>query len=282
MPVSRRLIASILSAPLLIAACGGSSSSLSSSSSEHMSPMASGEAMMMQPGAASMQVDILSPADGAVVTGNIVGVQVQATGFTNTCNGAGTKDVAGFGHYHIELDKSLVNMFCTSAAALISMQNVKLGKHTLTVIPAQNDHSEITANAKSITFDYEPTNPLPAITDATFSGPKSIKILSPAAGSVLKGAFDVTVQVTNFNLSCDLFGKPDVAGYGHWHLNVDSDMGAMMGMGTMLAMNCTQTFHATTAGMTPGQHTLIALLVDNGHVPFNPDVNAQVAVTVAS
>jgi hypothetical protein len=271
------LIASILSAPLLLVACGGASSSA------QQSPKPSGEAaMMMQPDAENMKVTILSPADGAVITANTVGVQVQASGFTSTCNGVGTKDVGGVGHYHIEFDKSLVNMFCTSAASLISMQNVKPGKHTVTVIPAQNDHAEIHANAKSITIDYEPSNPLPAITDASFSGAKSIKILSPAPGSVLKGAFDVTVQVTNFNLSCELFGKAAVTGYGHWHLNVDSDTGAMMGMGTMLAMSCAQTFRATTDGMTPGKHTLIALLADNGHAPFNPDVNAKVDVTVAS
>lgn len=237
---------------------------------------------MMQPGAENMKVAVLSPADGTVVTGNTVGVQVQTTGFTSTCDGAGSKDVAGFGHYHIELDKSLVNMFCTPAATLISMQNVKPGKHTLTAIPAQNDHAEIHANARSITIDYEPTKPLPAISDATFSGPKSIKIISPAAGTTLKGAFEVTVQVTNFNLSCDLFGKPDVAGYGHWHLNLDSDTGPMMGMGTMVGMACTRTFHATTAGMKPGAHTLIALLTDNGHAPFNPDVNSKVNVTIGS
>ena len=277
MRVSRRLMASIFFAPLFIAACGGTSSP---SASSH-SPMPSGEeAMMMQPGAENMKVNILSPADGSMVTGNTVAFQVQSTGFTSTCDGAGKRDQQGFGHYHIELDKSLVNMYCTPAAALVSMQNVKPGKHTFTVIPAQNDHFEITANAQSITLDYEPTNSLPTIADATFSGAKSIKITSPAAGSVLSGAFDVTVQVTNFNLSCDLFGKPAVAGYGHWHLNVDSDTGAMMGMGTMLAMSCTQTFHFTTVGMTPGKHTLIALLVDNGHVPFNPDVNDKIDVTV--
>ena len=219
--------------------------------------------------------------DGTVFTGNVVGFQVQTTGYTNTCDGAGKKAQQGFGHYHIELDKSLVNMYCTPTA-LISMQNVKPGKHTFTVVPAQNDHVEIHASAQSITVDYKPTKPLPTIPDATFSGPKSIKILSPSAGSVLKGSFDVTVQVTNFNLSCDLFGKPDVAGYGHWHVNVDTDTGPMMGMGTMLAMSCNQTFHFTSAGMTPGKHTLIALLVDNGHVPFNPDVNGKVEVTVGS
>ena len=190
--------------------------------------------------------------------------------------------MAGFGHYHIELDKSLVNMYCTPAIAVISMQNVKPGTHTITVIPAQNDHAEITVNAKSVTFNYQPTNPLPTITDAAFSGTKSIQILSPARGSTLKGDFDVMVQVTNFNVSCDLFGKPDVTGYGHWHLNWDSDTGAMMGMGTMVGMVCTKTFHASITGLKPGRHTLIALLVDNGHAPFNPDVSDKIEVNVAS
>jgi hypothetical protein len=273
---SHRLIASILSVPLFIAACGGSSTA-------QQSPKPSGEeAMMMQPGAENMKVAILSPANGTKVTANTVNVQVQVSGFTLTCNGAGTKDVAGVGHYHIELDKSLINMYCTTAAVPISMQNVKPGQHTITMIPAQNDHTDITPNARSVTIDYEPTNPLPAITDATFSGAKSVKVLSPAPGSTLRGDFDVTVQVSNFNLSCNLFGKPDVSGYGHWHLNWDSDTGPMMGMGTMAGMACTKTFHFSTAGLTPGTHTLIALLVDNGHAPFTPDVSDKIQVTIGS
>lgn len=274
MRLPRRLIASMLFVPTFIAACGSSTGTAQHSPMPH-------EAMMMQPGAENMKVTILSPSDGTVVTGNVVAIQVQTSGFTNTCDGAGAKDVAGFGHYHIELDKSLVNMYCTPAASLISMQNVKPGTHTFAVIPAQNDHTEITANARSVTVDYEPTNPLPTITDAIFSGPKSIKILSPARGSTLSGSFDVTVQVTNFNVKCDLFGKPDVTGYGHWHLNWDSDTGAMMGMGTMAGMVCANTFHASVIGLKPGRHTLIALLVDNGHAPFHPDVSDRIEVTIA-
>jgi hypothetical protein len=55
----------------------------------------------------------------------------------------------------------------------------------------------------------------------------------------------------------------------------------MMGMGTMVAMACGNTFHASTSGLKPGRHTLIALLVDNGHIPFNPDVSARIGVTVS-
>lgn len=51
------------------------------------------------------------------------------------------------GHYHIMLDQSLINAFCDLNAS-VSLQNVSPGPHTLTVVPAGNDHSMITAAAK--------------------------------------------------------------------------------------------------------------------------------------
>jgi hypothetical protein len=178
------------------------------------------------------------------------------------------------------LDKALVNMFCTPTAT-ITMQNVTPGMHTLTAVPALNDHAEVEENATSITIDYEPTNPLPTITNATFATAPSITILSPKNGATVSGSFDVVVKIVNFNPSCDLMGKPDVAGYGHWHLNLDSMSGPMMGMGTMLGMSCTTIFHASTQGLKSGQtHTLIALLTDNGHAPLHPTVASEVTVTI--
>lgn len=246
--------------------------------SHHQMPGAT--MMQLPPYAKDMKIAIVSPAGGTMVTANALTVAVAATGYTLTCDFAGKANQQGTGHYHVLLDKSLVNMFCTPTAT-ISMQNVSRGMHTLTVVPALNDHSEVEENAKSITFDYEPTNPPPAITDATLAGKPSITILSPKNGDTVSGSFDIVVQVTNYNLSCDLMGKPDVAGYGHWHANLDTMSGPMMGMGTMLGMSCATTFHATTAGLKAGEtHTIIALLTDNGHAPLNPAVDSQVTVKI--
>jgi hypothetical protein len=89
------------------------------------------------------------------------------------------------------------------------------------------------------------------------------------------------VEVANFTLSCELFGKPNVAGYGHWHLNLDTMTGPMMGMMTMAGMSCQRVFHPSTAGLKPGSsHTLIALLAGNDHAPLSPPVADQVKVTV--
>jgi hypothetical protein len=236
--------------------------------------------MQMPPYARAMHVALVSPTAGTVVTGNTLTVAVAARGYSLNCDLAGKQNQQGSGHYHVLLDKSLVNMFCTPTAT-ISMQNVVRGLHKLTIVPALNNHSEVEDNATSIAVDYEPKNPLPVITDATLAGKPSITILVPRDGDTVSGSFDIVVQVTNYHLSCDLMGKPDVASYGHWHANLDAMSGPMMGMGTMLGMSCTTTFHATTTGLKAGEtHTIIALLTDNGHAPLAPAVASQVTVQI--
>jgi hypothetical protein len=259
---------------LVATACnsGGSTSAAGGSPEESGSMMASGASgggMMMQPGAEKMHVEIVSPSSGSVLTANALDLKVHVSGYKDSCDYAGTEDREGIGHYHVLLDGSLINMFCTPTAE-VSMQNVQPGDHMIEVVPAQDDHTEIEDNAVELPFTYQPSNPLPEIAGSTTSAKPSVRILEPADGATLSGSFTVTVAFTNFHDSCDLLGKPDVPGYGHWHVNVDSMTGPMMGMGTMLGMACTDTFTGSTVGMTPGTtHTLYALVVDNGHAPLN-------------
>jgi hypothetical protein len=243
-----------------------------------MSPMPSGSGgMMMEPGAENWHVSITSPSNGFTLTGNTLDLGVQATGYKLSCDWAGKPDQPGIGHYHVLLDKALVNMFCTPTAH-ISMQNVSPGMHTLTVVPAQDDHTEVEMNAQSIMVDYKPSTPLAPITAAP-AGTPSIQILSPKNGATLSGRFTVRVKISDFHPTCALMGKLDVTGYGHWHANVDSMSGPMMGMGTMLGMSCQSTFTATTQGITPGTHTIFALLTDNQHAPTGVFSKVTVHVT---
>ncbi len=285
-----RMLPAVATMALVAAACnsssttsagGGSKSPMPSMSERSMSPMPSGtEQMAMQPGADKLHVTITSPAPGFTLTSNTLTLHVQATGYKPSCDYAGKQDMPGIGHYHVLLDGSLINMFCTTTAK-ISMQNVSPGSHTIEVVPAQDDHTEIVMNADKMPFTYQPTSPLPTIAAAPATGTPAIQILEPTDGATLSGAFTVKVAVTNYNLACNLMGKPDVQGYGHWHANIDSMSGPMMGMGTMLGMSCTDTFIGTTKGLTPGStHTLIALLTDNGHAPI--DVVNQITFTVGS
>jgi len=224
----------------------------------------------MQPGAAKMHVSVTSPGPGLVLTGNVLTLHVTASGYHLSCAWAGKPARPGIGHYHVLLDGSLINMFCTPTAR-ISMQDVAPGTHTIEVVPAQDDHAEVLENAQKMPFTYRPKHPLPAVAPSAGAGAPSVRILEPKNGAVLHGAFAVKVAFQNFHSSCGLLGKPDVAGFGHWHVNLDTMSGPMMGMGTMLGMACTTTFHGTTVGLEPGTtHTLFALLTDNGHAPLGP------------
>jgi hypothetical protein len=281
---------------LVAAACGSSGSPTAaaghskspmpemSSSMPMASPSMSMSEGMLPMGATHMHVTIVSPMTGMKVTGNSVMVQVRVTGYKDTCALAG-KHVMGMeatatGHYHVLLDGALVNMFCTPSA-VVSLQNVKPGRHTLTVVPALDDHQQVTPSARSIMFDYAPAKPLPALTGMMTMHKPSITIISPKPGATVSGTFTVRVHVKNFRASCALFGKPNLEGWGHWHLNLDTATGGMMGMGGMAGMSCTHTIHASTSGLMPGStHTLIALLVDNQHVPLMPLIASRVTVRV--
>jgi hypothetical protein len=237
-------------------------------------------AMEMQPGADRMRVAIKSPTDGSTITGDKIALQVATAGFKDRCDLAGTPNQAGTGHYHVLLDKSLVNMYCGDQAP-VSLEGIKPGRHTLTAVPAQNDHAEVQKNATSVTIDYQPAHPQPAPKATAPAGTPSIKILSPKAGEKVSGSFPVKIDVQGFTLTCDEMGKPDVPGHGHWHLNFDTMKGPMMGMMTMAGMSCERTLQGSAAGLKPGStHKLIALLADNAHAPVMPAVADSVEVTV--
>ncbi len=272
-PGPLRTLGVIAIAAVSAVACGGSTATSTVSPSPHM-------AIELPPWAMSMKVSIQSPADGAKITDNTVPVHVSTTGFQATC-ASGFAPVQGEGHYHLLIDKSLVDMFCSPDATL-SMQNLQPGKHTITAQPALTNHMDVEMNAQSVTIDYEPTHPLPALTAASFSGSPSIKILSPAAGTHVSGDFDISVQVTNFNVTCALEGKPDVAGYGHWHVNLETLNGGMMGMETMARMSCQGVLHMSTLNFPAGKHKLIVYLTDDQHAPLMPEITDSVDIVFGS
>ena len=287
MRVHLSVFVAIAGVALLAAACGGDDGAADAgratpqpSPGATASAPAGGEEMQLQPGAENMTLQVLSPAAGETITTNSVDLQVSASGFDLSCDLAGKPNQEGKGHYHVLLDRALVNMYCTEGATL-SLQNLQPGAHTIAVVPALNDHAEVLANETHVEVDFQPATPPAPITDTVAAGNPTVKVLEPKPGTTVSGDFDVVIEVSNFNLSCDLLGKPNVSGYGHWHLNLDTTTGAMMGMATMMGMSCETVFHASTAGLTPGStHSVIALLTDNQHVPLETPAMDQVEVTV--
>src|SRR5579859_7160307 len=94
--------------------------------------------MMAHTGA---HLKVLAPTNGFTLTGNTLNTDVSITHFKVDCRFAGTANRKGIGHYHIELDKSLINMICGPRSS-VSMLDVKPGKHTVQFIPAADDHAD--------------------------------------------------------------------------------------------------------------------------------------------
>ena len=256
--------AALASTALALVAAGCGSSHKSSSNTVAAKPAPSSSGMMSADTGARLAVSL--PRPGTVIAGNSVPTDVRVSRFKVDCRFAGTPNRMGVGHYHIELDGKLINMFCQDRAS-VSLQNVKPGKHTLMFIPAEDDHTDDMKAAKKVSFVYKPSHSLKAITGEKSTAKPSIRILSPKPGSTVHGGFDLTVAPKNFEFSCALYGKQDVPGYGHWHINVDSTKKGMMGMGTMLGMSCQRTLHVSLAGIKPGKHTFFAILEDDQHAP---------------
>lgn len=222
---------------------------------------------------AGPRLSVLSPSAGTVVKKNVAPTRVAISGWRVDGMLAGKALVPGVGHYHMHLDGRLVNAYDAPRAAL-SLQNVTPGKHTLSFALARNDHSEVAGSRRTTTFRYVPSSPLPTVDPASFSGPPSIRIASPRNGATVSGMATLKISVESFNLSSSLFGKPQVAGYGHWHVFLDE-----AAMPRMMAMTAGKTLAVSLKGVKPGKHTLIAMLADNLHAPI-PEAMAAVTINV--
>lgn len=233
----------------------------------------------LQPAARDMRVTILSPADDTSVEGDVLPIHVAVRNFQLSPGLAGKESRAGTGHWHLYLDDSLVSMI-TEPTYDLSLRNLEPGTHTLRVVPAQNDHRELDGQGDEVTFDYHNESPPPFFVDTAFQGEPRVRILAPNAGDDVSGVFEIAVDVSNFNLSCDLLGKPSVRGYGHWHVNLDNSEGDM---GGLLDMGCSDRIQVSTEGLRPGSiHTFYVTLTDNGHAPLGDRAQDSIQVRVAN
>jgi hypothetical protein len=114
------------------------------------------------------------------------------------------------------------------------------------------------------------------------SGP-SISILTPTDGQAVSGGtVAVSVSVKRFKVVNQRVRPPfppPVAGEGHVHFYLDTDM-----LPTTHSPPTTGTYRSisgttyTWTGVGPGRHTLAVQLVGNDHAPLSPPVKDRVTV----
>lgn len=220
--------------------------------------------------AGNVSLQVLAPAPNEVVYGPSLALKVVAQGYNLDDYYAGSPALACIGHYHEIIDGKIGDFFQglidmtplnDPTRDTISMLGLEPGKHVLTLVPAEDDHTVIWSKAVSIPFYYygpyvpEPTGD---------SGIPSIMITSPAPGTTVTGkSFTMTVNVQSFVLCQECFGKALVAGEGHWHVFEDN-----VDMAGMRQMSGTDTMTVPLQNYPRGWHTFYAVLTDNHHMPL--------------
>ena len=272
-------------------------------------------AMMAPP-----SISIAAPALGAKISGAVIPVTVTVNHFAISCANMGkTNAPMGEGHIHAMIDgmdmAHLTTVACTKHFA-ISVQGLKPGKHTLAVVLANDAHAMDSLPAMT-EFTYEPSKaePLPNPT----TGTPSVAVVSPKNGATVPRQFNLVLAVHNFNLSCNLEGKPDVAGWGHVHVFVQqqgetsadastpmvammkSPQGMAMGRAfmekthmtmrqmqpmmtmtepSMIGMPCTKTIPVDLATWHSGKANIVVQLANNDHMPTMGVAPATLTVNV--
>ncbi len=188
-------------------------------------------------------------------------MQVEVSNFKLSAENVGLPDVDGEGHIHVMIDGMnmgvLFNFYTTPTFTLLG-DAITPGKHTLIFDLSTNTHMDMEDTVQHVTIDYQPTNPRPAPAAIANAGSPVVRITSPADGATVGPKFTLQVDKSNFNPSLGLEGKPNLAGYGHYHVMVDMDafpmmMMGMMSMDGMVAMPGSNTVSLDLSAWSPGK-----------------------------
>ena len=240
---------------------------------------------------------VIYPQQNSMVNTPYLYIRLNARDFRFDIRYAGTQNFPDVGHYDKIIDGRLIEMSGRQNDA-ISMVGITPGLHLLTLVPARNNNTELTESAVDIPFTYTGAF-LPQPGPFYFDNPPSLAITSPANGTTVEGAFYMQVDIQNFVLSGESFGKELVDGVGHWQIYVDlhhsmmnctcehgdpAHMEHMMMMLTHLkAEASTYSQQVYLKGLEPNMyHNFTAILVDNQHMHVMPMVMDTVSLYVSS
>ncbi len=267
---------------LAFAGCTMSGSSMPGSSMGQM-----GGEMPMPTTEGSLTV--ISPTEGQTITTTDIPVRVAVSHFNISHAHVGMPDVDGEGHIHVMLDGMNMGVlfnYYTSPEFTLPGRAITPGRHTLIFDLASNTHEDFANTVQKVDIDYEPAAPEGAPAPLTNTGTPQVTIVSPADGSTVEPRFTMQVVPTDFTPALDLEGKPNIQGYGHYHVFVDmnmspmempstqssgqstemaGEMNEMMSMAGMVGMPGSDSFTVDLAAWKSGKHTITIMPVQNDH-----------------
>ncbi len=241
---------------------------------------------------AKPSITVLSPNSGDIITSTDIPVSVQVSNFTLSPADVGLPDKDGEGHIHVMLDGMNMGVlfnFYTSPTFTLPGQGMKPGQHALTFDLASNTHEDMEDTVTTVTINYQPATAKPAPQPSLSAAAPEVTVVWPPDGSTVGPLFTLQVSKTNFAPALELEGKPNLAGYGHYHVFVDmpmmdmtggqGDMG-MMSMAGMIGMPGTDSIPVDLRAWPNGQHTITVEPVQNDHTPIQGAKEAMITITL--
>jgi len=234
-------------------------------------------------------IKVLSPAASEKITSTDIPVKVEVANFKLSPAHVGLPDKSGEGHIHVMIDGMNMGVlfnFYTTTSFTLPGQGIAPGKHKLIFDLASNTHVDMEDTVQEVEIDYQPTSPKAAPEAITNAGTPEVQIVSPADGATVGPKFSIQVKPTNFTPSLDLEGKPNLKGYGHYHVFVDMPAmtegggGAMMSMAGMVLMPGSNSFDVDLSAWPAGKHTLTVELVQNDHTPIEGAKPAMISINL--
>jgi hypothetical protein len=234
---------------------------------------------------------VLTPTAGDTVTSTDIPVSIQVSNFSLSGADVGLPDKDGEGHIHVMLDGMNMGVlfnFYTSPTFILPGQGMKPGQHTLTFDLASNTHVDMEDTVTNVTINYQPATAKAAPQTSGSSGTPEVTVAWPPNGATVGPLFTLQVTRNNFTPSLELEGKPNLAGYGHYHVFVDmpmmdmaggGDMG-MMSMAGMIGMPGTDSIPVDLRAWPNGQHTITIEPVQNDHTPIQGAKEAMITITL--
>jgi hypothetical protein len=231
---------------------------------------------------------IVSPNDGDTITSTDIPVSLQVSNFSLSAPDVGLPDKEGEGHIHVMLDGMNMGVlfnFYTSPTFTLPGQGIKPGQHTLIFDLASNTHEDVEDTVKSVTINYQPLTPKSAPQANAAAGAPTVSIVWPPNGATLGPVFTLQVSQQNFVPSLELEGKPNLAGFGHYHVFVDMDksgmmQGGMMSMAGMIGMPGSDSIPVDLSAWPNGQHTITVEPVQDDHTPIQGAAPGMVTITL--
>ena len=237
-------------------------------------------------------IAVISPSNGDTVSSTDIPVRVQVSNLTLSTPDVGMPDKDGEGHIHVMLDGMNMGVlfnFYTTPTFTLPGQAMKPGQHTLTFDLASNTHEDMEDTVTNVTINYQPLTAQPAPQASPSAVAPEVSIVWPPDGATVGPLFTLQVSKTNFAPSLELEGKPNLAGYGHYHVFVDMPMmdttgggggEGMMSMAGMIAMVGNDSIPVDLRAWPNGAHTITVEPVQNDHTPIQGAKEATIRITL--